>query len=341
MRNILLFVAICFSLSLNAQKKLVPATSSPLTGIQLPAGTLLDKRLISTGSAALLLDDEIKKSGAKIAYAEVYKLTEQMLKNCTMDSLKKTLTRKGWEIIPYENSKEYTWLVKGSVYVLAYLSINPASPDLYFGKVDGTPSFKKVTSNTVSPAPVVTQPVENNQTTIKSEPLIADEAASTLIGTWLMTSSINTYTTGTLTYAYTKKQFTINKDGSYVFYSKTYDISMTDIILRKENGKYSVSGNKLTLNPTSSTIETWSKLDGADKWGQRLTSNPRPLEKTTYLFTRHYFEGIGEWNLVLQPENKKQTEREGIFSSNSAFPNSYLYSIPPNDSYLIALPSGK
>jgi len=48
-----------------------------------------------------------------------------------------------------------------------------------------------------------------------------------------------------------------------------------------------------------------------------------PLEKVTYKWTTHFFEGIGETNLVLQPP--AATSRDGILGSNSLFPNAYLY----------------
>lgn len=43
----------------------------------------------------------------------------------------------------------------------------------------------------------------------------------------------------------------------------------------------------------------------------------------------HFFEGIGEWNLVLTPLDGKETARDGSFASNDAFPKSYLFGLPP------------
>jgi hypothetical protein len=51
------------------------------------------------------------------------------------------------------------------------------------------------------------------------------------------------------------------------------------------------------------------------------TSQPRKFETTTYKYTFHFFEGIGEWNLVLQVD--KDTERDGQTSSNTTFTNAY------------------
>jgi hypothetical protein len=48
-----------------------------------------------------------------------------------------------------------------------------------------------------------------------------------------------------------------------------------------------------------------------------------PLEQVTYRWTTHFFEGIGETNLVLEPPSA--TSRDGVLGSNSLFPKAYLY----------------
>lgn len=48
------------------------------------------------------------------------------------------------------------------------------------------------------------------------------------------------------------------------------------------------------------------------------------LERVTYKWTTHYFEGIRETNLVLQPPSP--TNRDGVLGGNQLFPNAYLYS---------------
>jgi hypothetical protein len=59
------------------------------------------------------------------------------------------------------------------------------------------------------------------------------------------------------------------------------------------------------------------------KWGRLLTSQNRTFEKVTYQFTRHYFSGIQQWNLVLQAD--RATERDGPFSISTLFSNAWLY----------------
>ena len=103
-----------------------------------------------------------------------------------------------------------------------------------------------------------------------------------------------------------------------------------------ESGSYQINGNKITIAPQKSVIEAWSKKDGTDKWGERLSSQNRTLEKVTYTFTKHYFSGIQEWNLVLQAD--KVTDRDGPYANNSTFSNAWYYGPITANNALIELP---
>jgi len=74
-----------------------------------------------------------------------------------------------------------------------------------------------------------------------------------------------------------------------------------------------VNGDSITITPRKS--QTNSNSGG-------LKNNP--LETVTYRWTIHYFEGIGEYALILHPDH--QTNRDGGFDYVLAFPNSYSYS---------------
>ncbi len=138
---------------------------------------------------------------------------------------------------------------------------------------------------------------------------------------------------------YISRQYTFNANGTYSFTSKAFDPLMDKILLGKETGTYQVSGNNLTIVPKKSVLEAWSKKDGSDKWGKFLNSQNIPLEKVSYQFTKHYFSGTKIWALVLQAG--KATNRDGLFSGNTAFTNSWLYNpISPNN-VKIVLPNAK
>jgi hypothetical protein len=135
---------------------------------------------------------------------------------------------------------------------------------------------------------------------------------------------------------YSKDQYTFNADGTYTFVSKTFRMSYDKIILVIENGTYQINGDTIAIKPRKSVIQAWSKLNGVDKWGRLLSTQPRKLEAVTYKFTRHYFSGIDEWNLVLQAE--QPTERDGPFSTFKLFPNAWYYKPISANNPIVELP---
>jgi hypothetical protein len=135
---------------------------------------------------------------------------------------------------------------------------------------------------------------------------------------------------------YGKYQYTFNPNGTYTFVAKTFRMSYDKIILVVENGTYQITGDTLAIRPQKSVIQAWSKLSGGDGFGRMLSSQARKLEPVTYKFTKHYFSGINEWNLVLQTD--RPTERDGAFSTFTLFPNAYYYKPISGNNPKIELP---
>ena len=135
---------------------------------------------------------------------------------------------------------------------------------------------------------------------------------------------------------YSKDQYTFNADGTYTFVSKTFRMSYDKIILVIEDGTYQINGDTIAIKPRKSVIQAWSKLNGGDKWGRLLSTQPRKLEAVTYKFTKHHFSGIDEWNLVLQAE--QPTERDGPFSTFKLFPNAWYYKPISANNPIVELP---
>jgi len=135
---------------------------------------------------------------------------------------------------------------------------------------------------------------------------------------------------------YSKDQYTFNANGTYTFVSKTFRMSYDKIILVIENGTYQINGQTIAIKPQKSVIQAWSKLNGGDKFGRLLSSQKRTLETVNYRFTRHYFSGIDQWQLVLQAD--RPTERDGPFSTLTLFPNAWYYKPISANNPVIELP---
>src|SRR6185503_3193830 len=118
-----------------------------------------------------------------------------------------------------------------------------------------------------------------------------------LLGKWAKSaSSPPQYQNGTLVNlvnaGYHKGQYEFKADGTYSFHGES-QFSSNDYGLTEEKGNYSVSGNQITLSPTSATIR---KMDAN---GSLKKSENLPLSKRVYSWQLQYFEGINETNLVL------------------------------------------
>ncbi len=151
-----------------------------------------------------------------------------------------------------------------------------------------------------------------------------NDGNNSITGTWGASASDNSdYRVKNGVMNYIKRQYTFQPNGTYCFVSKVFDPLMNNIFLGKETGTYISSGNTITVIPKKSVLEAWSKKDGTDNWGKFINSQEIALEKTTYQFTKHYFSGIQEWNLVLQ--SSKATQRDGPFSNNTTFTNCWYY----------------
>lgn len=125
------------------------------------------------------------------------------------------------------------------------------------------------------------------------------------------------------TAGYTTSRYEFKPDGTYLYTERSFRYSHQNIIIVRENGTYSISGTSLTVAPSKSTITSYKKVGGVDALGAVVATQNRSLAPVTYKFTFHYFEGIQEWNLVLQAD--APTQRDGQFSGNTTFPNAWYF----------------
>jgi hypothetical protein len=130
-----------------------------------------------------------------------------------------------------------------------------------------------------------------------------------LIGTW-------TFAAASQYAGLMRLRYIFNADGSYSFKSERSSTAQRWWTV-EESGTFAVNGDSVTITPKVSKA-TLRDLNGAVK-----ETKANPLEKVTYKWTTHFFEGIGETNLVLEPP--QPTSRDGVLGGNSQFPKAYLY----------------
>ena len=136
----------------------------------------------------------------------------------------------------------------------------------------------------------------------------ASSVNAKILGAWTTSSTMNG--------GHMRLRYVFNADGSYSFKSERNHTSQRWWTI-EESGSFSVNGDTVTISPRT------SKATLRDLNGVVQETRANTLEKVTYKWTTHFFEGIGETNLVLQPP--QATSRDGILGGNSLFPNAYLY----------------
>ncbi len=157
-----------------------------------------------------------------------------------------------------------------------------------------------------------------------------------IIGTWVIgTSAQSSWRVNNGVMSTIWRQYTFNTDGSYTFYCKSFDPLVKELLFTRENGTYQVNGNNITVIPQKSAVESWTKKNGTNQFGQLISSQNHQLEKVTYQFSKHYFSGTQKWSLVLQAD--KATERDGPFSSSS-LKNAWIYDVVSSNNLAIEIP---
>ncbi len=168
-------------------------------------------------------------------------------------------------------------------------------------------------------------------------PVTTNTDNSSILGTWSISASDQSaYSVNNGINGYIVRQYTFNSNGTYTFYIKTFQYVSNQLLLTKENGTYQISGSNVTISPQKSIIQAWNKKNGTDDWGKLISTQTKTLEKKVYQFTKHYFSGIKEWDLILQAD--KPTQRDGPFNAGSAFNNAWIYSPLTSSHPLIKLP---
>lgn len=147
-----------------------------------------------------------------------------------------------------------------------------------------------------------------------------------ILGKWNRSASVSSFFANPTAWGssgYTTCRYEFFQDGTYQYTERNFGYAYEDIILVRESGQYSADGGVLTVSPTQSKVERYSKKNGVDELGNLKENKSRTPEKVAYRYQFHYFEGIGEWNLVLQAD--RPTQRDGNFSSNTTFPNAWYF----------------
>jgi hypothetical protein len=339
-----------FATIAQAQKKLIPATKSAVTGMDLPTGSKQDGRVLSQSVAGFLMETESDKRKTTLRTAEVLVLPPASVSKFNKDSLMQRLSSKNWRVIATEGDN-YLWFQKDQRFVITYFSIETKRINLYFAETTSTPEFytqaENTTSNQPSTQPVIepvakadvltaAQPVNQSPTQPVTQPTqsTTNHASinSPIVGTWRRGKGITLYGG----WSSTGYQYIFNANGTYTYIIRTYVDNDPETLLTRESGIFTISGNTVTLDPKTNVIEAWSKSNGGDNYKALITTQNKPLEKITYQFFIQFVPELRETGLFLV--YRTETARDGKYNGTDSFPNGWRFSPAGPDYKPIKLP---
>jgi hypothetical protein len=165
------------AVQVNAQSKLVPVSSSKLTGIELPAETKQDNRVLSTASARTLLQMEAEENAMKAGdQVEVFSMP-LATGNQIIDKVKTAAQNAGWEVRPFTKDVTYSLLVRQQRTVLMYLESLKKETALYL--LELTSPAPATQNSSTTEVIVQSKPAEQQKTeTATQPPVVVPVAAS-------------------------------------------------------------------------------------------------------------------------------------------------------------------
>ena len=163
MRYLLLALLLCPPYNAIAQsRKITPADRSALTGIQLPAGSKEDKRLLSVSSANMLLEDVGSKSGMSLGSAEVFYLPAASADSNAISQLNQLVAKAGWAARPVTGEPACFWLRKAERQVLAFYEPGKKETSLYLAEAKPVTAATTSTNAQTSANPTSGPPMPGN-----------------------------------------------------------------------------------------------------------------------------------------------------------------------------------
>ncbi len=162
----LFFLLILFPTLLNAQKNVTNVTKSGMTGIDLPAGSKQDKRILSASAAKTLLEIKAGEIGRTITGNAEVLILPVSDEGDVVSSVKQRLKDSGYKINELKGEQGYLTIEKESGSILVYLYETKTATDFYSVALEQQEFLAEKTeaaqTATVAAEEIKSQPVTSN-----------------------------------------------------------------------------------------------------------------------------------------------------------------------------------
>jgi hypothetical protein len=147
-----------------SQSKVTPASRSELSGIELPAGSKQDKRMLATAAAKTLLDMIANENEFTLEESvEVYTLMGTVGSR-TEEEIKLAVQKAGWNLATLSGQPKYWLLNKGTTSLLMYLESTKRDTQLYLSSIKAKVIAAPLATTQDSPSQkVMEQPINSVQ----------------------------------------------------------------------------------------------------------------------------------------------------------------------------------
>jgi hypothetical protein len=315
MKRFLLFSILFVSIATQviSQSKVVPVSKSELTGIELPAGTKQDKRILATAAAETLLEMTAEENATKLeGQAEVFTMPPSL-----QEQVRAAAQKAGWEIQPYTTDAAYSLLKNNGRILLMYLESNKKETSLYIMPVASIPQEAVVVTQAAPPTQADPQ--------TQSQPAVQSQAAAVPV---VVTTAQQANTTPTSAFTFT----TTNFDDGWVS-------TIANDFVQVTKGNITVLlyyGLEITDELRSSNVEFsdyyWNQLVVPN---YRVKSAYRYQEGVTY-FRTYFIEGE-----AVNPQTGKSCYLALNVLVNSGVSTPVLAIAPDKNSYYQQFPEPK
>jgi len=174
--NLLSFIGV-------SQSKVNPASRSELSGIELPAGTKQDERILATAAAKTLLDMIAEDNKLTLEEGvEVFTLIGG-LGSGTVDQVKESAKKGGWQLTSLSEQQLKYWLLnKGNISLVMYLESTKKDTQLYLSRVKAVQvNTEPVVSQNTSPQNnIIEQPAPPVPATNTTKEIAEQKVVTTL-----------------------------------------------------------------------------------------------------------------------------------------------------------------
>ncbi|MBL7872950.1 MAG: hypothetical protein JNM78_15140 [Cyclobacteriaceae bacterium] len=135
-----------------SQSKVIPASRSDLSGIELPTGSKQDKRILALASAKTLLDMIAKDNQIILDDGVEVFLLLGAVGSGTVEEVKLLAQKAGWQLTSLSGQPKYWLLSKSATTLLMYLESNKRDTQLYLASVKAIEtSTPTITENPAPP----------------------------------------------------------------------------------------------------------------------------------------------------------------------------------------------